>query len=160
AVDAKGIWVLNSADNTIPRIDPASMKVVATFAAGSAPVGLASGAGALWVGNAAARPASDVEGTMLPASMTELDPSTRTAVRTVALPHSFVSNVLYGRLPGQHEIVVGGGSVWTIAEDGRVLRLDQRNGALLRRLQVPADSLAFGGGELWIDQAGQRVLRL
>jgi DNA-binding SARP family transcriptional activator/ABC-type branched-subunit amino acid transport system substrate-binding protein len=159
AVGAGGVWVLNSADNTVTRVDPRSGKAVATFAVGSSPVALVASANALWVGNAAASAASAVEGTMLPATLTEFDPVSRTATRTIALPHAFVSNVLYGRLPGQHELVVGGGSLWAIGEDGHVVRIDPQSGRT-RRLPVTADSLAFGAGELWIDQAGAQVLRL
>jgi DNA-binding SARP family transcriptional activator/ABC-type branched-subunit amino acid transport system substrate-binding protein len=160
AVGAGAVWTLNSTDNTITRVDPTSDKAVATFAAGSSPVAIAASPDALWIGNAGAIAGSAVEGTMLPASLTKLDPVSRAPIRTVALPRSFVSNVLYGRLPGQHELVVGGGSVWVIAQDGHVIRLDVHTGALRGRLSVTADALAFGGGELWIDQAGSQVLRL
>ena len=55
---------------------------------------------------------------------------------------------------------MGAGSVWAIAEDGRLLRLDAATGATQHRFALTADSLAFGGGELWIDQAGSQVLRV
>jgi branched-chain amino acid transport system substrate-binding protein len=158
AVAPGGVWVLNSADNTISQVDPRSGRLVATFAAGSAPVALAAGNGALWVGNAAARLPSEVEGTMFPASVTQLDPATRGALRTSELPHAFVSNVLYGRLPGQHELVAGAGSLWVIAEDGHVLRFGPAHSGRPVRLPFTADSLSFGGGRLWADLAGQGVV--
>jgi branched-chain amino acid transport system substrate-binding protein len=159
AVGAGEVWVLNSADNTISEIDPEQSRPVATFAAGLAPVGLAAGDGRLWVGNAAAKSASSAEGTMFPASLSQLDPITRSPLRTIALAHRFEDTSLYGRLPGQRELVVGAGSVWAIGEDGHVLRLDERSGAQ-RRLSTTGDSLAFGGGELWVDQAGTQLLRV
>jgi DNA-binding SARP family transcriptional activator/ABC-type branched-subunit amino acid transport system substrate-binding protein/DNA-binding beta-propeller fold protein YncE len=159
AVGAGEVWVLNSADNTISEIDPERGKLVATFAAGLAPVGLAAGDGRLWVGNAATTSASAAEGTMFPASLSQLDATTRSPLRTIALAHRFEDTSLYGRLPGQRELAVGAGSVWAIGEDGHVLRLDERSGAQ-RRLSTTGDSLAFGGGELWVDQAGTRLLRV
>jgi YVTN family beta-propeller protein len=160
AIGDGGIWVLNSDDDTISQIDPSGRTLLATFAVGSRPVGVAAGDGVLWVGNATSSTESQVEGTMLPSSLSELDPAHRTVLRTIALPHSFVSDVLYGRLPGQRELVVGGGSVWVVAPDGRLLRIDAHTGRLVRRYTVTADSLAFGGGDLWIDQEGTQVLRL
>jgi branched-chain amino acid transport system substrate-binding protein len=159
AVGADGVWVLNSADNTISEVSPRQGRLVATFAAGVAPVGLAAGDGRLWVGNAPTTSDSAAEGTMFPASLSQLDPSTRSPLRTVRLSHRFEGNGLYGRLPGQREMAVGAGSLWVIGVDGHVLRLDERSG-VQRRLPLTADSLAFGGGELWIDQAGMQVLRV
>jgi DNA-binding SARP family transcriptional activator/ABC-type branched-subunit amino acid transport system substrate-binding protein/streptogramin lyase len=160
AIGDGGIWVLNSDDDTISQIDASGRTLLATFAVGSRPVGIAAGDGALWVGNATRTTGSQVAGTMLPSSLSEVDPAHRTVLRTIALPHSFVSDVLYGRLPGQRELVVGGGSVWVVAPDGRLLRIDAHTGRLVRRYALTADSLAFGGGDLWIDQEGTQVLRL
>jgi DNA-binding SARP family transcriptional activator/ABC-type branched-subunit amino acid transport system substrate-binding protein/streptogramin lyase len=159
AVGAGAVWVLNSDDNTVSEIDPGRRKAVATFAAGPRPVALAAGAGGLWIANAPASNGSQVEGTMLPASLTELDPTARTPVRTVPLLTKTVGSA-YTRFPGDNKIVVGGGSIWAIAGDFHLLRLDARTGRLVRRFPFGADSLAFGGGELWIVQAGQQVLRL
>jgi DNA-binding beta-propeller fold protein YncE len=159
AVGAGEVWVLNSADNTVSEISPERSKLVATFAAGLAPVGLAAGHGRLWVGNAATTSVSNEEGTMFPASLSQLDPTTRSALRTISPAHRFEDTSLYRRLPGQRELAVGAGSVWAIGEDGHVLRLDERSGSQ-RRLSTTGDSLAFGGGELWVDQAGTQLLRV
>jgi YVTN family beta-propeller protein len=43
------VWVANSSDGTISRIDPAKQAVVATIHVGPSPVGLAFGANRLWV---------------------------------------------------------------------------------------------------------------
>jgi DNA-binding SARP family transcriptional activator/ABC-type branched-subunit amino acid transport system substrate-binding protein len=159
AVGAGRVWVLNSDDNTISEVTEGPSKLVATFAAGLAPVGLAAGDGRLWVGNAATTSVSAAEGTMFPSSLSQLDPNTRSPLRTISLAHRFEGNGLYGRLPGQREMAVGAGSVWVIGEDGHVLRLDERSGTQ-RRLSVTGDSLAFGADELWVDQAGSQLLRV
>ena len=49
-----GVWVLNADDRTITHIDPATRRVLKTFATSGEPTDLAAGDGALWVGSAAA----------------------------------------------------------------------------------------------------------
>jgi YVTN family beta-propeller protein len=49
AVGADGVWVANSRDGTVSRIDPRSNKVIATIRLGNSPQGIAVGAGAVWV---------------------------------------------------------------------------------------------------------------
>jgi DNA-binding SARP family transcriptional activator/ABC-type branched-subunit amino acid transport system substrate-binding protein/DNA-binding beta-propeller fold protein YncE len=159
AVGAGAVWVLNSDDNTVTEVDPATRKAVVTFGVGPRPVALAAGSGALWLESGPASTGSQGEGSMLPATLTRLDPTTRTATQSVHLPTAFVATA-YGRLPGQRLIVVGAGSVWTVGGDYRLLRLDARSGRLLRRYPFTADSLAFGAGRLWIVEEGHQVLRL
>jgi YVTN family beta-propeller protein len=57
AVGADGVWVANSRDGTVSRIDPRSNKVIATIRIGSSPQGIAVGAGAVWVSVQARQPA-------------------------------------------------------------------------------------------------------
>jgi len=159
AVGAGAVWVLNSDDNTVTEIDSATRKAVVTFGVGPRPVAIAAGSGALWLESGPASTGSQVEGSMLPATLAKLDPTTRTAMQTVHLPTAFVGTA-YNRLPGQRLIVVGAGSVWTVGGDYRLLRLDARTGRVLRRYPFTADSLAFGDGRLWIVEQGHQVLRL
>jgi YVTN family beta-propeller protein len=49
AVGGGAVWVANSSDGTISRIDPAKAVVVDTIHVGPSPVGLAFGGGKLWV---------------------------------------------------------------------------------------------------------------
>ena len=49
AVGAGGVWVANSRDGTVSRIDPESNNVIATIHVGSSPQGIAVGAGVVWV---------------------------------------------------------------------------------------------------------------
>ena len=56
AVGAGGVWVANSRDGTVSRIDPQSNKVIATIHVGSSPQGIAVGAGAVWVSVQAREP--------------------------------------------------------------------------------------------------------
>jgi YVTN family beta-propeller protein len=42
------VWVANSGDGTVSRIDPAKNTVVATIKVGGRPVGIAAGPGLVW----------------------------------------------------------------------------------------------------------------
>jgi YVTN family beta-propeller protein len=44
-----GVWVANSGDGTVSRIDPAKVKVVTTIKVGGRPVGIAAGERLVWV---------------------------------------------------------------------------------------------------------------
>ena len=52
AVDGNAVWVANSLDATLSRIDPTTGSVVATIAVGSGPTAIAATAGSVWVANA------------------------------------------------------------------------------------------------------------
>jgi YVTN family beta-propeller protein len=49
AVGAGAVWVANSDDGTISRIDPTTRTVVATIVVGGRPVGIAVSDGRVWV---------------------------------------------------------------------------------------------------------------
>jgi virginiamycin B lyase len=80
AVGEGAVWVLNTEDDTVSRIDPETTKVVKTFETGGHPSDLAAGAGALWVGNGGRRPPFVTE------SIARIDPGSARITRTVRLP--------------------------------------------------------------------------
>ena len=49
AVGGGAVWVANSGDGTVSRIDPVSNTVTATIRTGNWPAGLAVNGGFLWV---------------------------------------------------------------------------------------------------------------
>jgi YVTN family beta-propeller protein len=49
AYGAGAVWVANSRDGTVSRIDPATSRVVATIHLGNSPRRIAVGAGKVWV---------------------------------------------------------------------------------------------------------------
>ena len=55
AYGAGAVWVANSGDGTVSRIDPTTSKVVATIRVGNSPRGIAVGGGKVWVTVQAAR---------------------------------------------------------------------------------------------------------
>ena len=51
AVGAGGVWVVDSLDDAVVRIDPGTRSVTATIPVGRSPAGVAFGAGSVWVAN-------------------------------------------------------------------------------------------------------------
>jgi YVTN family beta-propeller protein len=49
AAGAGSVWVANTLDGTVSRIDPRARRVVATIDVGGTPRGVAAGAGSVWV---------------------------------------------------------------------------------------------------------------
>jgi YVTN family beta-propeller protein len=49
AVDAEGVWVANTLDGTVTRVNPRTNKVVATIHLGHLPSWVAVGGGRVWV---------------------------------------------------------------------------------------------------------------
>ena len=58
AIGEDAIWVENTGDGTVSRIDPASNEVVGTFEVGRSPVYLAVHDGRVWVANGGTRTVS------------------------------------------------------------------------------------------------------
>ena len=56
AVGAGGVWVANSRDGTVSRIDPQSKQVIATIRVGNSLQGIAVGGGVVWVSVQAREP--------------------------------------------------------------------------------------------------------
>jgi YVTN family beta-propeller protein len=103
------VWVENTGDGTVMKIDPATNQVVGTFDVGRAPVYLAVHEGRVWVANGGAR------------SVSVLDAATGETVATI------------GFETGVHGLGVADGSVWVLDLHGpRVL--DTLKGTTIWRL--------------------------
>ena len=72
-VGGGGVWVVDSLDDTVVRIDPGTRSVTATIPVGRSPAGVAFGAGSVWVANSG-------DGTV-----TRIDPSTDRADATITV---------------------------------------------------------------------------
>jgi YVTN family beta-propeller protein len=133
------IWVSNSAEGTVTRIDPRG-HADQTIAVGSSPVGVTAGAGAIWAANA------------LDASVSRIDPRAREVVQTIRV----------GRRP--IALTVGGGTVWVADSDGdAVIPLNARDGVPQRpvRLDASPRGVAFGFDSVWVTEpAAHRLVRL
>ncbi len=65
---ADALWVVNSLDSTVSRVNPEVSAVVATIPVGSGPVGIAVKDGDVWVAN------------QYSASLSRIDPATNTVI--------------------------------------------------------------------------------
>ena len=87
------IWVANSRDGTVSRIDPATAAVEATIQVGRLPSGIAVGAGAVWVANS------------LSGTVSRIDPRTNRVTKTIEL----------GGAP--HSLAFAGGRLWVSVQE-------------------------------------------
>jgi YVTN family beta-propeller protein len=121
------VWVSNSAEGTVSRIDTRTNRVVKTFRAGSEPNGLLYAHGALWVG--------DYGGSRL----LRVDPATGRVTRRWTIAKA-------------DWITASPGALWVSSEPGRIVRIDPATGAVRARIEVGANPFATAwiGGELWV----------
>ena len=108
------VWVVNSADSTVQRFNPATFRegAVRTISVGSRPTAIGYGEGALWVANT-----SDD-------SITRIDPA-NSATRTIGV----------GVGPGA--VAVGAGAVWVAnASDRTVSRVDPTTSQVVETIDV------------------------
>jgi YVTN family beta-propeller protein len=120
AIGFGSVWIVNTADGSVSRIDPAAAKVVATIRVGSAPFGVAAGEGAVWVAN------QDDD------SLSRIDPATNRVARTVPV----------GMLP--IGVAVTPGAVWVANHHGdSVMRVDPKTNKVVRTVSV--GSTPIGG---------------
>ena len=92
AVGAGGVWVVDSLDDAVVRIDPGSRSVTAMIPVGLSPAGIAFGAGSVWVANSG-------DGTV-----TRIDPNTNRVQATIAVGGS------------PQAITVADGRVWVTVD--------------------------------------------
>ena len=135
------IWVTNSNDGTVSRIDPVTRSVRQTIGVGSTPSGIAVGAGAVWVAN-------HFDGTI-----SRIDPETNTEVDKIPVGNDPTA------------VAFGEGSVWvTNSADRTVSRIDPASGLLVGRA-IKTDAvgrgIAVGAGSVWVtDESSRRVVRI
>jgi YVTN family beta-propeller protein len=189
AIDSHAVWVVNSDEETLSRIDPIRDIVTRTISSGPAPTALALGAGAVWVTGA-------------PRALRRIDPNTE-LVTVGAIPRArnaraggiepdwvasngtavwatndaTVSRVIprpqlaiaISAVACCGSVALGAGSVWT-TDDSGLLRLDARTGAREAHVKLPFfsgdvnardEALAVGAGSVWVaDQNGNAVWRI
>jgi branched-chain amino acid transport system substrate-binding protein len=161
AVGEGAVWVLNSDDRTISKIDPET-RDVKTFGTDGVTTDLAVGEGAVWVGNGA-----ETAGRLVhTASVSRLDPDTTTVTKTEALPRFVETPVAINsgesRVLGVSQLAVGAGAVWAINPDRSVSRIDPDTGARVATIPVKAGSAIAAGEEgVWVLAAeAPHVLRI
>jgi YVTN family beta-propeller protein len=130
------VWVANSEDGTVSRIDPATNRVTATIQVGGHLGRLTADSGAVWV--------FTTEG--LAAFLRRIDPASNRVAETLPLP----------RLPvAVGDVLAADGFLWVSVNDGTVRRLDPADGRVSASIPVAhkgVSLLASGGGRLWAAQ--------
>ena len=142
ASSAEAIWVSNSDDGSVSRIDPLANQVVATIPVGGSPFGIAAGFGSVWVAN-------EADG-----KVARIDPATNQVSATVQTRE------------GASGVAVGGGSVWVSfygmdgQPDGVVSRIDPSTNSAVAAVPVGTNPgfVAFGGGYLWAAMVGESTV--
>jgi YVTN family beta-propeller protein len=146
AVGEGAVWMLNTEDETVSRVDPETGEVVGTVDPPGVPTDIAAGAGALWIGTS---PGGDVNYTT---EIARVDPDTGKVTRTVELPDSSDGEDR-GPVPGFPRIAVGDGAIWAINPDESISRIDPETGRLVAKVPTPetgARTLAAGDAGVWV----------
>jgi peptide/nickel transport system substrate-binding protein len=123
------VWVANSVDGTVSRIDPHRDERPVIRVRGT-PGGIAAGDGAVWVTDATGR------------TLSQISPDSNTVVR---------DDIAVGN--GAGAVAVGDGAVWVAnALDGTVSRVDPARGIETDVVRVAGrpDALAAGAGAIWV----------
>ncbi len=142
------VWVLNAADGTISRLDPAT-GATRTFAVGAHPADLAVGAGAVWIVDA------DY------ATVRRVDPSSLLADDPIPLDDGAPVRPGAGVTTGGASLVATDAAVWVVGSSGHVLEIDPAAGRVRRSLPTRlVNTIAFGGGALWATTLDGAVVRI
>jgi YVTN family beta-propeller protein len=126
------VWATNTDSDSVSRIDPGTNAVAATIPLrGTDPYGVATGAGAVWVG------VQNPEG--VPAVVERIDPGASTVVTSISDAPADIG-------PG---VAVGAGAVWTAGRPA-VTRLDPTTNRVVARVSVArAGDLAADTDAVW-----------
>ena len=138
------VWVLNDGEDRVSRIDPETKKVTGAFETPRTPTQLATGAGALWVGNGGGRFVTST------VSISRVDPRSAKVTRTVKLPDDSDGGFTTEPNTGFAQIAVGAGACWARNPDGTISRLDAETGEQhVETIDVDASTVAAGKEGVW-----------
>lgn len=133
APSAEGIWVSNSLDGTVSRIDPLTNQVVATIPVGDSPLGIVAGFGSVWVANVG------------DGKVARIDPLSNQVIATVQTQQGAIG------------LAVGAGSIWVTycgcgQTNGVVSRIDPATNSVVATVPVGIEAglATFGGGYVWV----------
>ena len=129
AATPEAVWVTNTTDNTVSRIDPSTNDVRQTITVGEGPTGVAVGGGAVWVANG-------LEGTV-----SRVDSSTNREVQKIPVGN------------GPTGIAFGEGAVWVAnSVDGTVSRIAPGPGRVTGTYPavIGVSAVAVGFDRIWV----------
>ncbi len=123
------VWVTDSGNRSLERINPATDTVVQQIPVGNSPRSVAVGSGGVWVANS------------LDDTVSRIDPRTGHPSLTIPVGGTPVA------------IALGDGAVWTAnSTDGTVSRIDLGTAPVVRSITVGngPDAIAFADGAIWV----------
>jgi YVTN family beta-propeller protein len=143
SVGANGVWVTEWNKATLYRVDPTSLKLVATIPIGKAPKGVLATEGAVWV-------ADTHDGKVL-----RVDPATNKVVAEVTVGPTGNS--------GPNWLGSGFGSIWTsVPNNASIVRIDPKTNKVQATIKIPVEvtpcgSFAFTATDVWTESCGGRA---
>jgi len=143
------IWIANSTDRTLTRVDDRTMSVVSTIGLPSQPTALAYGGGRIWIASL------DTQH-----SLTAVDPRSGNVVFSIPLRQPGLGRFGVGPWTGASDVAFAHGSVWVTVGVSGLLRVSPQ-GHVLRSFVVGPEPLAVAAGPtaLWVAIIGPAQLR-
>ena len=172
------VWVTDSADNMLLRVDPEG-RVIDRIPVGRGPAGVVVADGEVWVANeldgtvSEVNPGSETQVAVIPAgigpdaiaagygSVWVANITSDTLSRIDAISGDVVSTISLGSAPDA--VAVGDGAVWvTSQETGELLRVDPADNRISRAIAVgpSPDGLAVGAASVWVADGGGSLARV
>jgi ABC-type branched-subunit amino acid transport system substrate-binding protein/DNA-binding beta-propeller fold protein YncE len=136
AAHGRSVWVASDAGGTISAIDGRSLAVDKVVPADVTAVDIAAARGSVWV----------IDGRRQ--ALVKVDAAYGSVANRVALTP--------GLRPTRPGVAVGGGAVWATDGTTRLLKLNPRDGDILRTIDVrrPLEDVAVGAGSVWAISGG------
>jgi DNA-binding beta-propeller fold protein YncE len=140
AATGDDVWVANSADGTVSKVDAKSLKAVQTIGIGAQATELVEAAGSIWVA------------TGIDNSLVKIDARTGGRLATLRLPPD-PSAAAYA-------VAAGAGALWAIS-GSHGLKIDPRTDAILEDACCAGSlrDIAVGAGAVWAADVTELVLR-
>ena len=151
AFGSGSLWVANLDDQTISRVDPATLRTLRTIPVLGPPTGIAASADGVWVVESNPSPGLATSSVLVGRVEPEFD---------TLSPPVRIGNVVPS---GPGAIAAQGDSVWVAPSTGLLTRLDATNGTPGRQLDPNASpaGIALGDGAIWLtDTEANNVVRV
>jgi class 3 adenylate cyclase/DNA-binding beta-propeller fold protein YncE len=139
AVGGGSVWVGNTGDRNLTRIDVRSRTALATLSLNDrTPTGVAVGTGGVWVAHGPV------------GTLARVDPGYGRVAKTLDLARP----THYGA------VAIGGGSVWVVFGDSTLARIDGRSQRLLDTGLAGASpsAIVYAAGSVWVANSGNQTV--
>ena len=135
---AGSIWVANTDDRTISRLDPVTRALQRTISLDATPTGIAAGKDAIWVVNG------------LLGSVSRIDPELNQVTASIDVAPRSSSGA----------VAVGGGSVWAVFGNSVLGRIDSVRGRLAKTGVAGGSpsGIAVGEGAVWTANSSENTV--